>query len=169
MKAILVLPLSLGTSPTLLTISHPLCRCSCRWNRLWSFWNVRAWTWNGDTKFENRPLHCGLAPAWCYRYGSYAPVFVEHHGLKTKESRQRKIERYEKFDPKAKYKDRSYYEALKNDAYDELDYDFVRQELIKEVGTQKKRRMQKTVVQDYYYIKKDGRTIDIPEKHLQET
>lgn len=138
------------------------------WNRKWSFWNVRAWKWNGDIKFENRPLHCGLAPAWCYRFASYAPYYVNHYGLKEKESRQRKIERYNKYDPKAKYKDQSYYEALKSDHSDVLDYKFIREELKKEVGSQKKRNMRHTQDQEYYYIERNGRQVDIPAKHLQE-
>jgi len=138
------------------------------WNRNWSFWNIRAWKWNGDTKFENRPLHCGLAPAWCYRFASYAPYYVNHYGLKEKESRQRKIERYNKYDPKAKYKDRSYYEALKNDRFDNLDYKFIREQLKKEVGSQKKRNMRHTQQREFYYVERGGRQVDIPAHQLKE-
>lgn len=58
------------------------------WKRAWSFWNIRVWKWNGMTKFINRPLHCGLAPEWCYYYGSYVPIILYHYGLKDKSDRK---------------------------------------------------------------------------------
>ena len=55
----------------------------------WSFWNVRFWGWEwkdklGEAffKFENRPLHCGLAPKWCYHLNLHAPMMLLHYGLK---------------------------------------------------------------------------------------
>lgn len=137
------------------------------WNRQWSFWNIRAWKWNGDTRFLNKPLHCGLAPEWCYYYASYAPYFLKHYGLKTKESRQRKIERYQKFDPKAVYKDVSYYNALASDHNEPLDEDYIRKAIKDEIGVQK-RKNPSFVTKKFYYVEKDGRTIDIPENSLDE-
>lgn len=100
----------------------------------WSFWNVRMWSWKwkeklgeGFWKFENRPLHCGLAPKWCYHLNLYAPILLEHHGLKEKESRMAKVRRYEKYDPNQVYRAPQYYEVLKTDHFDAYD----RQEVIK--------------------------------------
>jgi hypothetical protein len=88
----------------------------------WSFWNVRFWCWqwkeklgDGFFKFENRPLHCGLAPKWCYTLNLHAPFLLTHYGLKEKENRMRKVARYEKYDPNQVYRSKSYYEALKTD------------------------------------------------------
>jgi hypothetical protein len=88
----------------------------------WNFWNVRMWKWTGNTEFENRPLHPGLAPKWAYQINQYAPYILRHYGLKRESDRKRKIKRYEKYDPNARYRSRAYYNALKtNDCspYDE--------------------------------------------------
>ncbi len=140
------------------------------WNRKWSFWNIRAWKWNGDTKILNKPLHCGLAPEWCYYYAAYSPFFVKHYGLMKKEDRQKKIERYEKYDPHAKYKDRSYYLALAQDAFEKLDEDFIRAAIKKEIGVQVARKIKTPVPKKFFYVKTpQGKVIDIPEAHLEET
>lgn len=143
------------------------------WNRRWSFWNVRAWKWNGDTKIFNKPLHCGLAPEWCYYYAGYAPFFVKHYGLRNKSDRQKKIERYEKFDPTAKYKDKSYYEALKSDECEPLDEGFIRESIKKEIGTQTKRNKPNQSYKKLYYVRrvKDGKEmgiIDVEQSILDE-
>jgi len=141
------------------------------WNRKWSFWNIRAWKWTGDTRFENKPLHCGLAPAWCYRLNNrHIPIFVKHYGLLKKEDRQKKIERYKKYDPDAKYKDKSYYDALSSDSFEALDEVFIRNEIIKEIGVQTKRNNLVIKPSKFHYVKSpDGRTVDIPDSALQET
>ena len=41
--------------------------------------------------------------------------FAEEHGLMKKEDRFRKVERYQKYDPKALFKGRAYYDALSED------------------------------------------------------
>lgn len=140
------------------------------WNRKWSFWNIRAWKWNGDTKILNRPLHCGLAPEWTYYFAGYAPFFVKHYGLMKKEDRQKKIERYNKYDPQAKYKDRSYYNALASDDNEPIDEAFIRNELVKEIGIQSKKKMRKLDTKKYFNVKSpQGKIVDIPEAQLQET
>lgn len=140
------------------------------WNRRWSFWNIRAWKWNGDIKFSNKPLHCGLAPEWCYYYASYAPHFIRHYGLMTKESRLKKIARYEKYDPKAQYKDKSYYDALHGDDSEPIDDDMVREALNKEIGVQKKKQVQTATKKKFYYMQSpDGRVMDIADSLVKET
>ena len=84
-----------------------------------SFWNVRFFNFKIAQKeglyFERKRLHCGLAPPFIYKYGHYAPFILKHYGLMKPEDRKKKVERYEKYDPEAKFKDRSYYEALKDE------------------------------------------------------
>ena len=140
------------------------------WNRKWSFWNIRAWKWNGDTRILNKPLHCGLAPEWCYYYASYVPYFVKHYGLMKKEDRQKKIERYQKFDPKAQYKDKSYYDALASDENEPIDEVYIRERLVKEVGVQKMKVAHETKARKYFNVENpQGKIIDVPERDLQET
>ena len=140
------------------------------WNRQWSFWNIRAWKWNGDTRILNKPLHCGLAPEWCYYYASYVPYFVKHYGLMKEVDRQNKIERYRKYDPNGKYKDKSYYEALASNKYDILDEAYIRERLNLEVGKQKRKVMQETKPKRFFNVKTPlGKIIDVPERDLQET
>lgn len=139
-----------------------------------SFWNVRAWKWLGDTKILKQPLHCGLSPEWAYKYGLYAPVMLLHYGLKEKSSRQAKIERYKKYDPSAKYKAMSYYNALKSDSYEE----FNQKEKMKEVEEYFNkykpinRKNMKVVKPSTKLIalrrKSDGLLIRVPEDQVQE-
>lgn len=139
------------------------------WKRGWSFWNVRVWKWNGMTKFINRPLHCGLAPEWAYYYGAYCPIVLLHSGLKLKADRQRKIDRYNKFDPKAIYRDRSYYDALEDDTYEELNLEEIKKEIQKEANPMKKQHHQEPEKEFVYVKNKAGKLIDIPKKDLDET
>lgn len=100
------------------------------YNKPWCFWNVRFWSWRlrdelGDRffQFEGRPLHCGLAPKWCYHLDMYAPVILLHYGLKAKEDRMRKVERYNKYDPNRKYREPSYYRELEKGTATPLNLD----------------------------------------------
>jgi hypothetical protein len=78
------------------------------------FWNIRFYKYLPEMglKFINKPLHCGLAPPFAYKYGWYAPFYVEHYGLMLKEDRQRKAVRYQKYDPGKLCKAGSYYDEL---------------------------------------------------------
>lgn len=140
------------------------------WKRKWSFWNIRAWKWNGNTKFVKRPLHCGLAPEWCYYYGSNIPYILFHYGLKDKDDRQRKVARYQKFDPKAIYRDKSYYDGLLDDSSEAMDLDYIKQALQKEVGQIKSKKIIMETKKRFAYVKNSaGVVYDIPEKDLAET
>lgn len=104
------------------------------WRKDWSFSNVRIWNWKlkdelGDEfwKFEERPLHCGLAPKWCYAINYQAPFVLEHYGLKKKKDRMAKVERYKKYDPRQVYRAPQYYQALETEGSEE----YVRGEVIK--------------------------------------
>lgn len=92
------------------------------WNtpdRYWRsacFWNVRMFRYAPEwgIGYLKKNVHCGLAPPYAYYHGSYAPVFVAHYGLMKKEDRDKKIKRYEKYDPNGdKVGIGQYYEALK--------------------------------------------------------
>lgn len=139
------------------------------WNKQWSFWNVRAWKWTGDKKFCNRPLHCGLAPESAYHYGSYIPYYLKHYGLMKSEDRQKKIERYQKFDPRAIYRDVSYYNALANGIDIPLDYDIIKSRIKAEVGEPKPKQRHNIKAKRYFYVQKGDRVIDIPAEQLDET
>lgn len=122
-----------------------------------NFWNVRMWKWTGDCIFENRPLHPGLAPKWAYQINQYAPFILKHYGLKDKEDRMRKVERYDKYDPNAKYRSRSYYEDLKTDDCSPYNEDSVHKEVAEYVQKYKPTIIKKPMTQppkDYTIIKR---------------
>lgn len=140
------------------------------WKKKLSFWNIRIWKWNGIVKFANRPLHCGLAPEWAYHYGSYVPIILNHYGLKDKDKRMSKVERYKKYDPEAKYRDSSYYDMLQSDTCDELDYSYVQKEIEKESLPIKRKKIHSQNKEVFYYVRsKEGKVMDIPAKNLVET
>lgn len=142
----------------------------------WSFWNVRVWGWHREMDnffaFEHRPLHCGLAPKWCYALNKHAPFVLEHYGLKLKQDRQKKIRRYQKYDPEHKYRESGYYKALTSDTYKPYDRDEIVRAAEEHVASlkqpngkvlpfqeEKKRIM---IMREY-----DGFTFDVPEEEVQ--
>lgn len=137
------------------------------------FWNVRIWRWNGNTKFKEKPVHCGLAPEWAYYYHRHAPFILKHSGLMKKEDRINKIERYNKYDPDAVYLDRKYYDMLKSDKAQEFDEAKICSQIEKEVSDYKQTKPREQVAQlpaRYAYVKNPfGIVLDIPEKHVKET
>lgn len=138
------------------------------YNDHWSFWNVRAWKWNGNTKWAQKPLHCGLAPEWTYHSTRYAPFIVKHYGLKDKKDRDRKIERYKKYDPNAQYIGKAFYDALLTNR----SVQFKEQELHDEVEREVARYQQtykepKTMEETKYVVimrESDGFTFSVEEK-----
>jgi hypothetical protein len=78
------------------------------------FWNVRFYKYMPELglTFQGKRLHCGLGPPYAYKFGWYAPYYIEHRGLMTKEDRMRKSERYKKYDPNARFIDKRYYNDL---------------------------------------------------------
>lgn len=81
------------------------------------FFNVRFYKHNlgMETQFLRKPVHCGNAPPFFYSkpaIESYVPHILLHKGLMKKEDRERKIERYNIYDPNAVHKGAQYYEAL---------------------------------------------------------
>jgi len=92
-----------------------------------SFWNMRMWQYKEEwgSRWQRRNLHCGLYPIHNYRYSNFAPFILLHYGLQSKEDRQRKVERYKKFDPQCRWMrmNESYYKFLESktevDKFDE--------------------------------------------------
>lgn len=84
-----------------------------------SFWNVRAYNPNafsaGDSLFLKKPVHCGIAPQVFYALPAretYVSHILLHKGLMDRETRFRKAERYQQYDPRAIHKGREYYDSL---------------------------------------------------------
>lgn len=78
------------------------------------FWNIRFYKYLPayGLQFQRKALHCGLAPPIAYKYGWHSPFYLLHFGLMLKEDRQRKLERYRKYDPNKIYKPGAYYDEL---------------------------------------------------------
>lgn len=81
------------------------------------FWNIRMYKYlpSYGLQFLRKNLHCGLGPPITYKHGWYAPFYLLHRGLMKKEDRQARAERYKKYDPSAKFKDRVYYNDLERE------------------------------------------------------
>lgn len=139
------------------------------------FWNVRIWRWGGgDTKFKVKPVHCGLAPEWAYHYHRHAPFILLHKGLMAKEDRQRKIKRYEKYDPHAEHLKKDYYDMLNDDSARPFDFDAMQKQVAEEVASYKETKpqisMDKKPKERFAYVKNPhGEVVDIPERHLKQT
>lgn len=83
-----------------------------------SFWNIRYFKYMPSLglQYMKKPLHCGLAPPYAYFYGTYVPHLIRHYGLMKKEERNRKVERYNLYDPRMEHKSPIYYEAIAGEA-----------------------------------------------------
>lgn len=131
-----------------------------------SFWNIRFFRFAPEfgLEFQKKRVHCGLAPPIAYHWGNYSPHILWHYGLM--ENRQKKVERYNQYDPNAVYKDKSYYEALRSDKTGvSLERENLRAKVANEVSTYKVKGI--PAVEDpegYVYLTRDGKTIDVPAK-----
>lgn len=139
------------------------------------FWNTRIWRWIGNTEWVRKPVHCGLAPRWANAYNRYAPFLLIHKGLMAKEDRERKIKRYEKYDPHAVHLAKPYYAMLHSDRADPFDEDALHETIATEVATYKQSKPRSTPTMAnkkgrFAYVKNPGGNVyDIPEAQLQET
>lgn len=144
------------------------------YSKEWSRWNIRMFKFSPEygLDYQQKPVHCGLAPAVAYHFGNYAPFLVKHYGLKTKPARDKRIERYKKYDPDAKHLAPSYYAFLASQAkVDKFDEDTLHEEIANEVKDYHfKQPRHKTTKQKYFLVRStDGRELDIPERNLDET
>lgn len=137
------------------------------------FWNVRIWRWNGQTKFKEKPVHCGLAPEWTYHYHRFAPFLLKHTGLMKKEDRINKIARYEKYDPNAIYLEKRFYNMLKEDKAKEFDENKLCLQIEKEVESYKQQApREKDIIPQprFAYLRNPGGNIvDVPERDVEQT
>lgn len=140
------------------------------------FWNVRIFRWNGDVEFKQKALHCGLAPAWAYYYHRFAPFLLLHKGLMAKSDRERKIARYDKYDPNAQYMAKEYYDLLRSDTAEPFDEEELHATISEEVATYKQSRprgpsiyMNKKAERFAYFRNAAGFTLDVPERHVEVT
>lgn len=137
------------------------------------FWNVRLWRWNGETKWKQKPVHCGLAPEWAYYYHRFAPFILKHYGLMKQSDRERKIARYEKYDPHARHMERKYYRMLADNTAKPFNEQEVSDTITKEVATYQQSKPKMSPVpkkKRFAYVKNPhGMTVDIPEAQLAET
>ena len=138
------------------------------------FWNVRIWKWNGETKYKAKPVHCGLAPEWTYHYHRHAPFLLLHKGLMLEEDRERKIKRYQKYDPTAKHLDKIYYDMLKSNTARPFDENALADQIAEEVATYKETKpradMVKKPKERFAYLRNPhGVVLDIPERHVDMT
>jgi hypothetical protein len=80
------------------------------------FWNVRYYKYTPEYgfQFQRTNVHCGPCPIINWKYSWHAPYYVLHYGLMKPEDRAKKVERYQKYDPKGLLKP-MYYEDLKRD------------------------------------------------------
>lgn len=140
-----------------------------------NFWNVRFWRYIPELlQWERKPVHCGLAPRWAYQHGKYAPVILRHFGLMDPKDRQKKVDRYDKYDAKAQYKGRQWYDMLKSkQAPEAFDVQEWTKKVEDEVATYKQDKVTplKTLMSAkdtrfrYYRRLVDGEVLDIPERH----
>lgn len=145
--------------------------------RSMGFWNIRQFNWlpEQNNNYIRKNLHCGLGPPWAYHYGSYVPHFIHHLGLMDAEARKRKVERYEKYDPNAKWKDRAYYEALKTDTtgseFNQEDMLAKLQAEVSSMGNQKKHMAKPEDNGRFVYVRRvsDGKKLDMRESEWEET
>lgn len=145
------------------------------YSRTLNFWNIRFYRYAPEfgLQFQRKNVHCGWSPPIAYYYGNYAPYLLKHYGLMLKEDRQRKVERYDIYDPNAIYKDRSYYEELKSNSKGvKFDEEQMSKRIKEEVRSYK---MKKEPVQAeglgtfIYIVREDGSQIDIPKRDLEQT
>lgn len=140
------------------------------------FWNVRMFRWRPhDLAFKQKALHCGLAPEWAYKYHRFAPFVVKHFGTMKREDRQKKIARYAKYDPDAKYLERdAYYKILDDDTaqpFDEAKMCGIIEAEVKTYQQSKPRTMSQPKEKKRFALVQNaaGAVYDIPEYTLADT
>ena len=136
-----------------------------------NFRNVRFYKYIKETGliFQKTPLHCGLAPIYAYNWCADAEFYFKHYGYINAEDRKNKVARYKKYDPKAKYLSRDWYNSIISKPilkkFDEdnfmLSYN-PKQPDLKKLKTEN--RMEKTI----YVKNKYGRVSGVRESMLKE-
>lgn len=144
------------------------------YNRDRNFWNIRVWKFRPDLglTWPHKNVHCGLAPEWTWGRAYYTPFILKHYGLKDKDDRDRKVVRYEKYDPKAHHMSREYYDSLSSSPRIlPFDEDALHQEVVDYVENikQKYNKISMKEKEELVYIKtKAGETVPVPKKKLDD-
>lgn len=139
---------------------------------LWgNFWNVRYFRYLPEAKgdYQRTPLHCGLAPKYAYAWRTPGEHLFKHYGYMKLEDRKKKVERYNKYDPNAKYKSSEYYDSIldKGKVVPFEERKFLRK--LKYVPKRPKlnKIKQKKPMQKMYYIRnKHGKVYSVREDQL---
>lgn len=134
-----------------------------------SFWNIRAWKFLPPLTWPKKNLHCGLAPEWTWGRAYYVPYILKHYGLKEKERRQKKSERYKKYDPQAKFITKEYYDSLLSNPHVlPFDEDKLHQEVVDFVVSINQKYIAPMETEKYIEIRvPSGETIAIKESDWQ--
>lgn len=136
------------------------------------FWKVFAWKNVPEYgyKVANQALHCGLVPEWAGRINRYAPFVVFHYGLKDKKIREKKWERYQKYDPDGIYKSKNFYQSLiEKQKVIEFNQKEVENLVIEEVSKLNQSPVKINMAEKKYYLVKtpDGRVVDVEDRFLE--
>ena len=158
----------------------------------WYFWCLQLW--NDETRvrpdlsfpnirffkvvpelglhFLAQALHCGLAPMYAYKYGSQSSLWFKHYGLMKREDRQRKIARYDRYDPNAKYKGKSWYDGLRNERAAHVPFEEIVKKLPEFIHRKKPVTANKHMSKDksiFLFVNKLGKTVTaVGEKQREE-
>jgi hypothetical protein len=85
-----------------------------RCDKFWHLQKVQLYHYNPkwSSQFKKQAMHCGSVPIEYQRYFSVFPFLVEHLGYLDPKDINRKIERYEKYDPNGDYTAKGYYDSM---------------------------------------------------------
>lgn len=138
------------------------------------FRNVRFFRFlpHASWQFERRPLHCGLAPLYAYRWSADSEHAFIHYGYMREKDRKRKTERYKKYDPNGVYRTQGYYDSIttkptlkpfkEEDFVEKLKYSPKSPNIEKVI---RRHKMEKT----YYVKNKHGKVFPVREGLIEET
>lgn len=134
-----------------------------------SFWNIRAWKFQPPFTWPRKNVHCGLAPEWTWGRAYYVPYILKHYGLQSAERRKKKSERYDKYDPNAKFITPEYYKSLQSHAHVlPFDEDKLHQEVVDFVVSTNQKYIKPMEKEEYVEMRvPSGETIAIPKSKWQ--
>lgn len=138
------------------------------------FFKVQLYKYDCDRGFAFRSGYFdpGHVPLWAAEHAAYAPYFIRHFGLISPASRQRRVERYNLYDPEYKLMDKAYRDSLISNECEPLDEEKLRKELREHTKDLPliDRSIKPQSMLKFHYLKRkiDGVIIDIPNADLHE-
>lgn len=141
------------------------------YNPTLNFENIRMWKWSYDLHFPRKNVHCGLAPEWVWYHGYRLPYIVRHYGLKDKTTREKKVKRYEKYDPNNPEMNNQYYRKISLDTkatpynHEEQRAE-VKAFIEKYRQTTPPKKMNEKEEIAYIELKQNGAVVPVPKKKL---